>query len=85
MKEFVIYTALRVLLFLGALAVVVGIWLPFGEVDLTWAILIAVIVSGIGSYFVLNAYRERLARVVQRRADRATAAFEEMKAKEDAD
>ena len=80
-----IYTALRVLLFLGALAVVVGIWLPLGEVNLTWAILIAVIVSGIGSYFVLNAYREKFAQVVQRRAEKATAAFEELKAKEDAD
>ena len=80
-----IYTALRILLFFGALAVVVGIWLPLGEVDLTWAILIAVVVSGIGSYFVLNAYREKFAQVVQRRAEKATAAFEELKAKEDAD
>lgn len=80
-----IYTVLRIILFFGALAVVVGIWLPLGEVQLTWAIVIAVLVSGVGSYFILRPFRERFAHVVERRAERASAAFEEMKAKEDAD
>jgi hypothetical protein len=85
-KEFVIYTALRILLFIASLALVVGVWLATGHtVPLAIAFLIALVISGIGSYFVLNRYRERFAQVVQRRAERATAAFEEMKAKEDAD
>ena len=86
MKEFLIYTAMRILLFIGALALVVGVWLAFDDqVQLTWALLIALVLSGIGSYFLLNVYRERFAQVVARRAERATAKFEEIKAKEDAD
>ena len=86
MKEFVIYTVLRVLLLAASLGVVVGVWLLFDEtVDLMIAILIALVVSGIGSYFLLNRYRERFARVVERRAQRAADAFERQKAKEDVD
>jgi len=82
----VIYTAMRILLFVGALALVIGVWLAFDDqVPLPFAFLIALVLSGIGSYFLLNVYRERFAQVVQRRAERATAAFEERRAKEDAD
>jgi predicted PurR-regulated permease PerM len=85
-KEFVIYTALRILLFVASLGVVVGVWFLFDPtVPLVIAFLIALVVSGVGSYFLLSRYRERFAVVVERRAERATAAFEEMKAKEDAD
>lgn len=81
-----IYTAMRILLFVGALALVIGVWLAFDDqVPLPFAFLIALVLSGIGSYFLLNVYRERFAQVVQRRAERATAAFEERRAKEDAD
>ena len=81
-----IYTVLRVLLLAASLGVVVGVWLLFDEtVDLMIAFLIALVVSGIGSYFLLNRYRERFARVVERRAQRAAAAFEQKKAKEDVD
>ena len=81
-----IYTVLRVLLLAASLGVVVGVWLLFDEtVDLMIAFLIALVISGIGSYFLLNRYRERFARVVERRAQRAGAAFEQMKAKEDVD
>jgi hypothetical protein len=85
-KEFVIYTVLRVLLLAASLGVVVGVWLMFDPtVDLMIAFLIALVVSGIGSYFLLSRYREGFARVVERRAQRAGAAFEQMKAKEDVD
>ncbi len=86
MKEFLVYTALRILLFIGALALVIGVWLAFDDqVQLAWAFLIALVLSGVGSYFLLSVYRERFAQVVERRAGRATAAFEQRKAKEDAD
>jgi ABC-type multidrug transport system fused ATPase/permease subunit len=86
MKEFVIYTVLRILLFFASLAVVTGLWLAItGEVSLTIAILVSMVISGVASYFVLNRYRARFAAVVEERAARATAAFDEMKAKEDAD
>ena len=81
-----IYTVLRVLLLAASLGVVVGVWLLFDEtVNLMIAFLIALVVSGIGSYFLLNRYRERFALVVERRAQRAAAAFEQKKAKEDVD
>ncbi len=81
-----IYTVLRFLLFGASLAVVIGIWLAIGDsVPIAIALLLALIMSGIGSYFLLNAQRERFAQVVQRRAEQATAAFEERKAREDAE
>ena len=49
------------------------------------AVVIAFIVSGVGSYFLLNRPREALAKRVEVRAERATKAFEERKAKEDVD
>jgi len=85
-KEFVVYTALRIVLFLASLAVVIGVWMLFADqVPLTWAVIIAFIVSGVGSYFVLNRQRAAFARRVEERAERATAKFEEMKSREDAD
>ena len=86
MKEFWIYTGLRVLLFLGALAVVAGIWAATaGEVPILWAVVIAFLVSGVGSYFLLARQREAFARRVEARASRASAAFEQRKAREDQD
>lgn len=85
-KEFVIYTALRLLLFVVSFLVVIGVWLGLTDsVPLLWALLISLAVSGVASYFLLRGPREAFARVVDRRAGRATAAYERMKAKEDAD
>ncbi len=42
-------------------------------------------VSGLASYFLLAGPREALARQVEERAERASAAFEAQRAKEDAD
>lgn len=86
MREFVVYTLLRLLLLAGSFALVVGVWLAFtDEVPLLWAIVIAFLISGIGSYFVLNRPRRAFADVVERRAGRVTAAFEQARAREDAD
>ncbi|NHC23921.1 DUF4229 domain-containing protein [Nocardioides sp. IC4_145] len=86
MKEFVVYTALRIVLFLGSLALVLGIWWAVaGEVPVLWAVVIAFLLSGLGSLWLLNGPREAFALRVQERATKASRAFEEMKAKEDAD
>ncbi len=86
MKEFWIYTGLRVALLLGSLAIVSGIWaVVAGEVPILWAVVIAFLMSGIGSYFLLARPREAFAQRVEARAQKATAKIEEMRKKEDAD
>jgi hypothetical protein len=86
MKEFVVYTALRLVLFAAAFGIVAGIWLAVSDnVPVMWALVIALVVSGLVSYYILDPQRERFARRVDERARRATAAFEAMKAREDAD
>nr|WP_218842501.1 DUF4229 domain-containing protein [Nocardioides marinus] len=85
-KEFLVYTALRILLFLAALGVVLGLWvLVAGEANLLAGFVIALLISGVGSYVLLNGPREALARKVDERARAATSRFEEMKSREDAD
>ena len=87
MKEFVVYTAMRLALFLASFGVVVGVMaLAFdGRYNLFWAIILAFLLSGIASYFILNRQREAFAQRVESRAARASAAFEERKAREDQD
>lgn len=81
-----IYTALRIVLFLASLGVVFGIWaLAAGTVPVVWAVVIAFIVSGIGSYFLLNGPRAAFAARVEERAAVAAARFEERRAREDTD
>ena len=86
MKEFWVYTLLRLVLFLASFGVVAGAWvLIAGEVNLLVAIVAAFLLSGLGSYYLLDRQREALARRVQVRAEAATAKIEEMRSKEDAD
>ena len=86
MKEFVVYTALRIGLFLTSLLVVIGVWLLIAdEVPVLWAVVIAFVMSGVASYFLLNRQREAFARRVERRAERMQERFEQMKSKEDVD
>lgn len=86
MKEFWIYTGLRIALFVGAFGIVFGVWAAVaGQVPLFWVVVIAFVVSGIGSYFLLNRQREAFAQRVEDRAQRAAARFEERRSKEDAD
>ena len=85
-KEFVVYTLLRLVLFVASFAMVAGIWLAVAdEVPVMWVFVIAFVISGLASYFVLNPQRERFAQRVEERARRASAAFEAHKAREDAD
>ena len=87
MKEFVVYTVLRIVLFLASFGVIIGIMaLVFdGRYHLFWAVVLAFLISGIASYFILDRQREAFARRVETRAAKASAAFEERKAREDAD
>jgi uncharacterized membrane protein YfcA len=86
-KEFVVYTAMRILLFLASFGIVVGIMalLFDGTYNLLVAVVVAFLVSGVASYFVLNRQREAFAERVETRASRAAAAFEERKAREDSE
>jgi hypothetical protein len=85
-KEFWIYTLLRVVLFLGSLGIVIGVWFLFtDEVPIIWAVVIAFVMSGLGSYFLLNGQREALAKRVDERAQRMSSRIDEMRSKEDVD
>lgn len=86
MKEFAIYTAARLGLFLVSYMVIVGVYLLVSgdrQIPLFWPFLLAIVVSAIASVYLLRAQRERFAQAVQRRAERASARFEAMRAKED--
>ncbi|RNL81179.1 DUF4229 domain-containing protein [Nocardioides marmorisolisilvae] len=87
-KHFLVYTGLRIGLFLVCWAVLVGIGsLAFGgstKVGI-WALVLAAVLSSLLSLRYLAGPRERFAQSVQARAERATAAFEDMKTREDAD
>ena len=86
MKEFAVYTGLRLLMLAATFGIVIGVWLAIaGSANVFACVLIAFVVSGIGSYFLLNSQREAFARRVEVRAERATKAFDELKAKEDVD
>lgn len=89
MKEFWIYTGMRIGLFLASLLLVTGVWLALSEeVDASsalWIVVISFLLSGVGSYFLLNRQREAFARRVEERAQRMTARFDEIKSREDAD
>lgn len=85
MKEFWVYTLLRVGLFIGSFAIVFGIWFIFDDVPVLWVVVIAFIVSGVGSYFILERQREEFAAKVESRAAKASQRFEEQRSKEDAD
>lgn len=88
MKHFVIYSALRLALFLVTWGVVAAVaTVIFGkstEVGI-WSLVLGAVISSVLSLKLLEGPRERFAQSVQGRASRATARFEEMKSAEDAD
>ena len=87
MKEFAIYTGLRIALFVASLLTITLVWSLFadGRVPAVWPVVIAFAVSGVLSYFLLNRQRDAFARRVEGRASRAASAFEQRKAREDQD
>lgn len=86
MKEFVIYTLMRIGLFVASLIVVFGVWMLLADqVLVLWAVVTAFVMSGVASYFLLNRQREAFARRVERRAERMQERFEQLKSREDVD
>ena len=86
MKEFVVYTAMRLGLFLATWAILVGIsLLATDSASSGLTFVVALVISGIASYWVLRRPREAFARRVEARASAATARFEERRSREDVD
>lgn len=86
MKDFWIYTAMRFGLFVGAFAIVFGIWFLLADsVPIVWVIVIAFLVSGIASFVLLNDQRNRFAQRVEARAGKVNERYEAARAKEDRD
>ena len=86
MKEFWTYTLLRIVLFLATAAVAWGIYaLVADTINLLVVVLVAAVVSSVLSWKLLAGPRNRFAASVEARASRATARFEEIKAREDTD
>ncbi|MCD6639637.1 MAG: DUF4229 domain-containing protein [Nocardioides sp.] len=85
MKEFAVYTALRLVLLVASFGLIAGLWslATDGEPHLFWSLILAFIVSGVASYYLLNRQREAFAQRVEARAAKASEAFERHKAKED--
>jgi peptidoglycan/LPS O-acetylase OafA/YrhL len=85
-KEFWTYTLLRIVLFLATAAVAWGIYaLVADTINLLVVVLVAAVVSSVLSWKLLAGPRNRFAASVEARASRASARFEEMKAREDTD
>ena len=86
-KHFLVYTGLRIALFVTTYAVLwaVATLLGAGESAWIWILIGAAVISSVLSLRFLSGPRERLAQSVQERAERASAKFEEMKSKEDAE
>jgi len=75
-KQFAIYTAARLVLFLVSYGAIVGAYLLISGADtipLLWPFLAAVVVSAIASVFLLRKQREDFARAVHGRAERSMA------------
>lgn len=86
MKEFWVYTAMRLGLFIGAFCIVFGVWfLVADSVNLLFVIVVAFLVSGIASYLLLERQRNAFAARVEGRAERISGKYEEMRSKEDND
>jgi hypothetical protein len=84
-KPFLVYTGLRIGLFVLVWVVLTGIAALFGAGGdaVIWLLIAAAVISSVLSLRLLAGPREAFAQSVQARAERATQRFEEMKAKED--
>ncbi len=83
-----IYTVLRLALFVAVYVVLltVGVLLWGGDNQLwLWTLIFAALISSALSVKLLEGPRERFAQQIEARAGRASARFEQMRAKEDVD
>lgn len=84
MKQFWIYNLMRFVMLLTSLVIVIGVWsLLADEVPFLWALIVAFVISGVSSWFLLAPQREALALVLQERSTKASEKFEEFKAQGD--
>ncbi len=86
MKSFALYTGARLLLLaatFGLIWLVFGRWLTWDAVSILYTAIIAMVVSSVVALFALRSLRDALAADVSRRADRAKAAYDAMRAAED--
>lgn len=86
MKEFVVYTLLRAALFLAVYSIVLVVWTLLTDANGVIhfiPVVIAFLISGIGSYIVLDRPREALAQRIDRRAQRISENFDKARARED--
>lgn len=90
MKEFWIYTALRIGLLVGAFGIVFGIWFLFDDtVNVLLVLIISAFLSSIASLVFLDNQRRAFAVRVENRAGKMTEKvsekYDEMRSKEDQD
>ena len=85
MKQFVVYTLARLGLFVASAAILIGVFQLLGYSNLLLPLVLAAVVSGIASYYLLQGPRQDFAARVDARARAASRRFEESRAKEDRD
>ena len=88
MKDFAVYTAARLVVFLATFAVVwviTGFFLEMNEIVAIWSLLIALVISSVISIFVLAPLRNKLAFRIQNRAERLHDRIEDSRRAEDID
>ncbi|HEX6248518.1 MAG TPA: DUF4229 domain-containing protein [Nocardioidaceae bacterium] len=86
MKEFAIYTAARLGIFVVVYAAIIGIYLAVSDGDtipLFWPFLLAVLISAVASAVLLRKQRDAFALAVQRRAEKGAARRAAVQAEED--
>lgn len=86
MKEFAVYTAARIGLFIASYAVIAGVYILVSgssHVPLFWPFVLAALISAAASYYLLSGQRARFAARVEQRAANLSRRFEESRAKED--
>ena len=84
-KQFVVYTVYRIGLFVASAAVLFGVFRLLGSSSLLLPLVLAAIVSGLASFYLLKGPRQEFAARVDARARAASRRFEESRAKEDQD
>ncbi|HYJ70550.1 MAG TPA: DUF4229 domain-containing protein [Nocardioidaceae bacterium] len=88
MRSFLLYTAARFGLFLAAFGLiwlVAGFFLPWTSRNIMWTGVLAIVLSAIGSLYLLRGLRDRFAQVARARAEEMTARLERARSKEDVD
>ena len=80
MKEFAVYNLMRILLLASWIVIVIGVWSMISNpVPILWALIVAVIGSGVSAWFLLARQREALANRVANRVDTTKSKYEEMR------